>query len=193
MSELQAITGIILAGGEGRRMGGKDKGWLELKGLPLIQRAIERLEPQVDEVVISANRNIEAYQELGKRIFVDDTPYLGPLAGIAACLRRINTDYAVIVPTDAPLIPLDLVSRLLAALPASLVLCQDESRLQPLFGLYHRSLADSITAFLNQGERKLTLWCQQQQPKIVTIGDNRAFTNLNTPSELEHFEKNLPI
>lgn len=191
MSKPDAVTGIILAGGEGRRMGGQDKGWLSLQGLPMIRRAIERLEPQVNEIVISANRNLEAYEQLGKRIYRDETPYQGPLGGIAACLEQCETEYALIVPTDAPLIPLDLVARLRQKLPAALVLCQDEERLQPLFGLYHRSLAKSIREYLGAGERKLTLWCQQQAPEIVTIGDNSAFTNLNTPAELSEFEKNL--
>lgn len=191
MSKPQAITGIILAGGEGRRMGGQDKGWLQLQGLPMIRRAVERLEPQVDEIIISANRNLEAYQELGKRIYADDTPYQGPLGGIAACLEKMETEYALVVPTDAPLIPFNLVDCLRTKLPAKLILCQDEQRLQPLFGLYHRSLADSIHTFLAAGDRKLTLWCKQQGPEIVTIGDNEAFTNLNTPAELSAFEKNL--
>lgn len=191
MSKPEAITGIILAGGEGRRMGGKDKGWLQLQGLPMIRRAIERLQPQVNQIIISANRNLGAYAELGIPIYSDDTPYQGPLGGIAACLEKIETDYALVVPTDAPLIPLNLATSLLSHLPANLILCRDEDRLQPLFGLYHRSLADSIRAFLEGGDRKLMLWCEQQNPKIVTISDSKAFTNLNTPSELNEFEKNL--
>lgn len=193
MSKPKDVTGVILAGGEGRRMGGEDKGWVPLQGLPLIKRAIERLRPQVDRIIISANRNIEAYEALGYPIFHDSTPYMGPLGGIAACLRNIDTEYALVVPTDAPLIPLDLVTILRQHQPANLILCEDKKRLQPLFGLYHRSLAESIEDFLKRGERKLTLWCEQQSPVRVTIGDNNAFTNLNTPAELSEFEKNLPI
>lgn len=191
MSKPTNITGIILAGGEGRRMGGEDKGWLEVEGLPLIKRAIRRLEPQVSEIIISANRNLDAYQTLGKRFFHDTTPYLGPLGGIAACLRQISTEYALVVPTDAPLIPLNLVDLLKQQIPSKLILCEDNQRLQPLFGLYHYSLADSIEHYLAAGERKLTLWCEQQQPARVTIGDTSAFTNLNTPADLNEFEKNL--
>lgn len=193
MSKSRAITGIILAGGEGRRMGGQDKGWLQLQGLPMIRRAIERLQPQVEQIVISANRNLDAYAKLDARIYSDDTPYQGPLGGIAACLEHIDTDYGLIVPTDAPLIPINLVESLSAHIPAKLILCRDEKRLQPLFGLYHRSLAASIRAFLAGGDRKLMLWCEQQDPEVVTIGDNSAFTNLNTPSELSEFEKKLHI
>ena len=193
MSKPQDITGIILAGGEGRRMGGEDKGWLQLQGLPLIKRAIQRLEPQVTSIVISANRNLEIYSSLGYPIFADSEPFQGPLGGIATCLRKIETEYALIVPTDAPLIPTDLVSLLIGYRPARLILCEDQKRLQPLFGLYHHSLAESIEQFLGTGARKLTLWCEQQEPVRVTIGDNQAFTNLNTPEDLSEFEKNLPI
>lgn len=191
MSKPNNVTGIILAGGEGRRMGGEDKGWLEVDGLPLIKRAISRLAPQVNEIIISANRNLQAYEALGRRIFHDNTPYLGPLGGIAACLKQIDTDYGLVVPTDAPLIPMNLVAVLGQHLPTKLILCEDKQRLQPLFGLYHRSLADSIEQYLAAGERKLTLWCEQQQPARVTIGDISAFTNLNTPADLSDFEKNL--
>ncbi|RLT92640.1 molybdenum cofactor guanylyltransferase MobA [Ketobacter sp.] len=192
MSKPKDVTGVILAGGEGRRMGGEDKGWVPLQGLPLIQRAIERLQPQVEHIVISANRNLAAYEALGYPIYHDNTPYLGPLGGIAACLKHIETEYALVVPTDAPLIPLNLVETLCRHRPAKLILCEDQRRLQPLFGLYHRSLATSIDDFLQAGDRKLTLWCERQHPTRVTIGDNEAFTNLNTPSELSEFEKNLP-
>ncbi len=192
MSKATDITGIILAGGEGRRMGGKDKGWVQLHGLPLIERAIQRLRPQVQDIIISANRNLGAYEALGCPIFQDSTPYFGPLGGISACLKHIETEYALVVPTDAPLIPTNLVEILRQHVPAKLILCEDKKRLQPLFGLYHRSLAQSIDRYLEAGERKLTLWCEQQDPVRVTIGDNEAFTNLNTPSELSDFEKNIP-
>jgi molybdenum cofactor guanylyltransferase len=192
MSETDSlsISGVILAGGEGRRMGGRDKGWLDLNGEPLIQQVIQRLQPQVREIVISANRNIDLYETLPFPIIRDSTPFLGPLGGIAACLRTINSEYAVVVPTDAPLIPSDLVQRLYEFAPAPLVLCRDETRLQPLFGLYHRSLAESIDAFLLGGDRKLGLWCEQHNPQIVTISDTSGFTNLNTPQDIENFEKN---
>jgi len=186
------VTGIILAGGEGRRMGGKDKGWIALQGLALVQRAIERLEPQVSEIMISANRNLDAYQQLGKRIVRDDTPYLGPLAGISACLHEIETDYALVVPTDAPLIPLNLLELLQTQYPSKLILCQDERQLQPLFGLYHRSLATSIDRYLAAGERKLTTWCEQHNPARIRLDDNSAFTNLNTPEDLLDFEHKHP-
>lgn len=186
------VTGLILAGGEGRRMEGKDKGWVELQGLPLVKRAIERVQPQVNQLLISANRNIETYQQLGHTVVKDETPFLGPLAGILAGLQHIETEYALVVPTDAPLIPDNLVSLLSEHLPKPLVLCRDHDRLQPLFGLYHHSLAPSIQSFLGNGERKLMKWCEQHEPAIVTIRDKTAFTNLNTPHDLKEFEKKIP-
>lgn len=190
MSAVTDITGVILAGGEGRRMHGQDKGWIELNGLPLIQQVLNRLQPQVKSIVISANRNIPEYQALCDRIITDDMPFLGPLSGIASALEAIDTQYAVIVPTDAPLVPKDLVQSLQTKLPAKLILCKDDERLQPLFGLYHRDLAVSIRQYLSSGERKLTQWCMAQNPEIVSLDDHRSFTNINTPLDLERFEKN---
>lgn len=179
------LTGIVLAGGEGRRMNGQDKGWVCVNGTPLIEHVLARLLPQVDHCIISANRNLERYRSLQLPVVSDDDVFLGPLAGIAKALQHIATDYALVVPTDAPLLPLDLAHRLLPALPARLVLCHDGERLQPLFSLYHRDLAASIQDFLQKGNRKLTDWCMAQQPVIVTIGDIHCFSNLNSEAELQ--------
>ncbi len=178
------LTGIILAGGEGRRMGGQDKGWLELNGTPLVERVLQRLQPQVTTCMISANRNLERYRALGVPVIHDAEVYLGPLAGIARVLAEVRTDYALVVPTDAPFLPTNLATQLCQALPAQLVICHDGERLQPLFGLFHRELGDSITGFLQSGQRQLTRWCLEQNPKIVTIRDTKSFTNLNEPEEL---------
>lgn len=180
------VTGIILAGGEGRRMGGVDKGWVHYQGTPLIQHVIKAISPQVDNLIISANRNLKQYQQLGYPVFEDNTPYLGPLGGIAAALSHIQTEYGLIVPTDAPHIPVNLVDQLIEKQPAKLILCQDNERLQPLFGLYHRSLVKSIQNFLNQGQRKLTRWCLNQTPETVLFENNRCFTNLNSLADLEN-------
>lgn len=191
MGNSTGLTGIILAGGEGRRMGGQDKGWVDLCGRPLIQHVLERVAPQVDQCIISANRNLSHYQALGVSVVHDDTAYLGPLAGIAAALALVATDYALVVPTDAPLIPHDLAERLLPHSPARLVICHDGERLQPLFGLYHRSLLASIQAFLDSGQRQLTRWCMEQSPAVVTISDIRPFANLNTGADLARIQAEL--
>lgn len=191
MDNVLPVTGIILAGGEGRRMTGQDKGWITLQGKPLVQHVLERLQPQVMQCVISANRNVERYRALGIAVVSDPDVYLGPLAGIASALQQITTDYALVVPTDAPLLPLDLATRLQQALPARLVICHDGERLQPLFGLYHRDCAESIRDYLAEGQRKLTHWCMTQNPTIVTLTDAAAFTNLNTPDELAQLQQAL--
>jgi len=186
------LTGIILAGGEGSRMGGEDKGWIKLRGKPLVEWVLERLQPQVDGIIVSANRNLERYQALKVPVVHDATVYLGPLAGIATALENMTTDYGLVVPTDAPLIPTDLAAQLLpyclSQNPTRLVICHDGERLQPLFGLYHRSLATSIREFLASDQRQLTRWCLEQNPEIVTIGDTQIFTNLNTTDELARIE-----
>lgn len=192
MGSTVPLTGIILAGGEGRRMDGQDKGWIELHGKPLIRHVLDRLQPQVSShCIISANRNLERYRALGVPVVTDAEVYLGPLAGIAHALQHIPTDYALVVPTDAPLVPLDLATRLQNELPAKLVICHDGERLQPLFGIFHRSLSDSIFQFLHSGQRQLTRWCMEQSPKIVTIGDTSAFANLNTAEELVRISTHL--
>lgn len=188
MGSSTGITGVILAGGEGRRMDGQDKGWITLCGKPLIEHVLERIAPQVDSCIISANRNLERYRALGVPVVHDEKVYLGPLAGIATALEHITTDYALVVPTDAPLIPPDLAARLLPYCPTRLVICHDGERLQPLFGLYHRSLANSIRQFLASDQRQLTRWCMEQTPEIVTIGDTNIFSNLNTADELARIE-----
>lgn len=185
------VTGIILAGGEGRRMDGQDKGWIPFRGKPLVEHVLARLQPQVTNCIISANRNLERYQTLGASVVRDAEVYLGPLAGIAHALASIETDYGLVIPTDAPLLPMDLAERLWQRLPAKLVICHDGERLQPLFGLYHRSLVPSITAYLESGQRQLTRWCMAQDPEIVTIGDTFSFTNLNTPEELKRATQHL--
>jgi molybdenum cofactor guanylyltransferase len=192
MGSTVPLTGIILAGGEGRRMDGQDKGWIELHGKPLIRHVLDRLQPQVSSrCIISANRNLERYRALGVPVVTDAEVYLGPLAGIAHALQHIDTDYALVVPTDAPLVPLDLATRLQNELPAKLVICHDGERLQPLFGIFHRSLSESIFQFLHSGQRQLTRWCMEQSPKTVTIGDTFAFANLNTAEELARIGTHL--
>ena len=182
------LTGVILAGGEGRRMDGRDKGWIELAGKPMVELVLARLSPQVNSCMISANRNLDRYRALDVPVVSDGEVYLGPLAGIVTALETISTDFALVVPTDAPLLPIDLGRLLVKSGANNLVICHDGERLQPLFGLYHRSLAPSIRDYLASGQRQLTRWCLLQQPEIVTIGDTFAFSNLNTETERARIE-----
>lgn len=182
------LTGVILAGGEGRRMDGRDKGWIELAGKPMVELVLKRLAPQVNSCMISANRNLERYRALNVPVVNDGDVYLGPLAGIVTALEAMSTDFALVVPTDAPLLPIDLAQLLMESGTNNLVICHDGERLQPLFGLYHRSLAPSIREYLASGQRQLTRWSLSRQPEIVTISDTFAFSNLNTETERTRIE-----
>ncbi len=187
-----SVTGIILAGGAGSRMHGQDKGWLKVNNTPFIELVIKRLSPQVDRLFISANRNIERYQELGLPVFQDqdqdqNEPFQGPLAGMLAGLASMDTEYACFVPVDAPFLPQNLLDVLKshAGDKPNLVLLNVNNRLQPLFGLYHKSLLASMKAYFETGKRKLITWCEAQQPTIVDWpGDSDGFTNINTPDDL---------
>lgn len=190
------ITGVILAGGAGRRMEGQDKGLVELNGKPFISWTLERLRPQVKHIIVSANRNLSTYKALGLTVISDESPesYEGPVAGIVRCLEQLETPWACVVPVDAPLIPPELVATLETACSrgANLILLEIEGRLQPLFGLYSKSLLASLKAYYDQGERKLIKWCEQQQPIILSWeGDTFYFRNLNSTSERNQFEIEL--
>lgn len=185
---MDKLTGLILAGGAGRRMGGADKGLLDFQGRPLVAHVIERLAPQVANLLISANRNLDIYVRLGYPLVSDIQPdYPGPLAGLAAGLAACQTDWLVCVPCDCPALPLDLVSRLFAAVTkesALMAVPVTEGQLQPTFQLCHRSLLPALSAYLASGERRVSGWCRQQGAVEVAFVDIRAFRNLNHPSEL---------
>lgn len=184
----ERITGLILAGGAGRRMGGADKGLLEYQGRPLVTHVIERLAPQVDSLLISANRNLDIYARLGYPLVSDDqSDYPGPLAGLAAGLAACTSDWLVCAPCDCPALPLDLISRLQAAVtePSTLMAVPvTEGQLQPTFQLCHRSLLPALSAYLASGERRVSGWCRQQGAIEVAFPDISAFRNLNHPTEL---------
>lgn len=190
------VTGIVLAGGQGSRMGSKDKGWLRFHGEPMIKQVIQRLAPQVANIIISANRHLVEYQQLGYPIVQDDNAhgdrFQGPIAGILSGLQKTTTEYAVIVPCDAPLISTDLVEQLLRAnrdQTHNLTLFRVAGRTQPLFGLYRRSLLADLEEYFQSGERKLMAWCESQQPEVIDFrGDTNAFANINTPDELQRME-----
>ena len=192
----ERITGLILAGGAGRRMGGADKGLLDFQGRPLVAHVIERLAPQVGRLLISANRNLDIYARLGYPLVSDDQPdYPGPLAGLAVGLAACPTDWLVCAPCDCPALPLDLVSRLLAAVTeqrALMAVPVTEDQMQPTFQLCHRRLLPALTAYLAAGERRVSGWCRQQDAIEVAFSDINAFRNLNHPDELKELALNLP-
>lgn len=182
------VTGLILAGGAGRRMGGTDKGLLPYRGRPLVAHAIERLAPQVDALLISANRNLEAYAAFGHPLVGDALPeYPGPLAGLAAGLAACATEWLACVPCDCPALPPDLVARLLAAAEAQrapLAVAVTAEGMQPTFQLCRRELLPALEAWLAAGERRAGLWCRQQNAAEAYFDDPAAFANFNHPEEL---------
>jgi molybdopterin-guanine dinucleotide biosynthesis protein A len=191
------ITGLVLAGGRGERMGGVDKGLQQYLGAPLIDHAVMRLAPQVHGVLISANRNIEFYATRAARVLVDSSDnYAGPLAGILAGLRAAPTPWLAVVPCDAPRLPLDLVARLAQAVDASApssgaVVERDHGadgrRLEPVCCLLSTALADDLARYLASGRRKVEPWVAAHAMPVAfdRPQDADAFTNLNTLAELD--------
>lgn len=199
MSQVQDklnITGVILAGGRATRMGGRDKGLLLLNGRPMIQYVLESLSPQVDEVLINANRHLQEYGQFGPPVITDEPKeFSGPLAGMAAALHASHSDYVLSVPCDGPWVPRDLAQRLLKALllqGTKVAAAHDGERLQPVFALIHRDLLPALEAYLAAGDRKLGMWIKQQQAALVDFSDQvEAFFNVNSPMELREAERRL--
>jgi molybdenum cofactor guanylyltransferase len=189
-----AISGVILAGGRGKRMGGVDKGLQLLLGRPLISWVVERLRPQVAEVIVSANRDLERYAAIGDRVVTDrSADFNGPLAGLQAGLAVADHDLMVTVPCDAPLLPSDLVARLAFALEesgADVAIAVTGDQPHPVFCLCKRKMLSSIDAFLASGARKVDLWVSSVRHVQVTF-DGEAFVNVNTPEELRALEHKL--
>ena len=188
----EAITGVVLAGGLGRRMDGNDKGLQLLRGKPLAQWVAERLAPQVDELLISANRNPERYTAFGHRVVADAIPdFAGPLAGLHAALSAAAHPLVATAPCDSPFLPEDLVSRLYAGLTAAdadLALVRAGERVHPVFCLCRRELLPGLTAYLASGERRFMGWIAAVNAVEVDFSDRaEAFENLNTLADLTRF------
>ena len=194
------ITGLILAGGRGSRMGGVDKGLQQHLGVPLALHALERLRPQVTALMLNANRNLPAYQAMGAAVYPDEiTDYPGPLAGMLAGLSNCRTPYLVTVPCDTPNFPLDLVTRLAdglasvdAAMATAYTLEDGRPRAQPVFCLMRASLRDSLSAFVESGERKTGLFAAEHHSAKVVFNDAAAFANANTLEELAKLQNPAP-
>lgn len=189
----QAITGVILAGGLGRRMGGVDKGLQLLDGKPLVRHVAERLAPQVSQLLVNANRNQQTYAALGYRLFADLLPdFAGPLAGLHAGLSTATTPLLVTVPCDSPFLPNDLVRRLhdsLVAAHADLAVARTFDQPHPVFCLCRRELLPHLTAYLAAGGRKFDRWYSTLHAVEVPFDDEAAaFENINTIEALNRFE-----
>ena len=191
-----AVAGLILAGGRARRMGGQDKGLIPLAGRPMIEHVLRRLRPQVATIVISANRNGERYARFGHPVIADVLgDYPGPLAGVLSALIDTRQPWLAVVPCDSPLLPEDIVERLLhTALTASaeLAVAHDGERLQPVFALLHRSLLASLRAYLESGGHKVDAWYAQHRMIATDLSDRpEAFVNINTPEDHAALEREI--
>jgi molybdenum cofactor guanylyltransferase len=188
------VTGLILAGGQGRRMGNVDKGLQPLRGRPMVAWVLERLAPQVTEVIVNANQNQAEYARLGCRVVGDEIGgFAGPLAGLQAGLRANVHPFLVTVPCDSPFLPRDLVKRLHAALIANhadLAVAKTGAQPHPVFSLVRESLAGHLTKFLEAGGRKIDAWYASLKVVEVPFDDQPdAFSNINTPADLAEHEK----
>ncbi|MFD0914003.1 molybdenum cofactor guanylyltransferase MobA [Methylophilus luteus] len=177
------ITAVILAGGRGMRMGGIDKGLVDYQGKAMVAQVLQRIRPQVDQVIINANRNLATYQQYGVTVVADATDQFdGPLAGFQAGAAHAATDWILTVPCDSPLLPLDLVARLSQAVQVTntlVAVARSVSGEHPVFCLFHHSLKADLTAFLSEGQRRVSGWQARHSPVFVTFEDEQAFTNIN--------------
>lgn len=191
------ITGLVLAGGRGTRMGGVDKGLQHHLGLPLARHALQRLQPQVGPLMINANRNLAAYEAMGVPVWPDPLPdFPGPLAGLLAGLAHCDTPYLLTVPCDTPRFPADLAQRLSQALgdehadvAMAATLEDGQMRAQPVFALMRRDLLPSLAAYLDRGERKIAVWMRQHRCVEVPFDDGAAFFNANTLADLQQLQR----
>ena len=201
------ITGLVLAGGRGSRMGGVDKGLQLHRGQPLALHALQRLAPQVGPLLMNANRHIDQYALFGAPVVVDaqaaaQADFAGPLAGLLAGLQACRTPWLVSVPCDSPLFPADLVARLArAAVDAQADVAiavtpgaDGSLQPQPVFCLLRATLRDPLQAFLAQGQRKIDRFTGQQRQVQVLFADAAAFVNANTADDLARLQApGLPV
>ena len=190
------VTGLLLAGGQARRMGGNDKGLLPLNGRPLAAWGLERLAPQVDEALISANRNQAQYEKLGASVISDSIDgFVGPLAGFVSGLQQAKNQWIVTAPCDSPFLAEDYVERMIATMSkqsVDAVVAHDGNRLQPVFILINCRLREGLFQFLESDQRKIDLWLDQTNWCMTDFSDcPDMFLNANTPEELELMHQTL--
>ncbi len=181
-----SVTTVILAGGQGSRMGG-DKALRDLRGLPLIEWVLGAIMPQANEILISANDNLPAFQHLGYPVVSDYVPgYAGPLAGLQAGMQHASGEWVASVPCDTPFLPDDLIARLLtAASDMEAAVAVVNGRRQPAIALYHRSVLPRLNAYLDGGERRISGWQDLLRVREAVFDDDEAFLNINSLQDLE--------
>jgi molybdenum cofactor guanylyltransferase len=190
------ITAVILAGGKARRMHGEDKGLVELLGRPLVDYIIAGLRPQVDHILVNANRNLARYREFGYPVIEDSMgDYCGPLAGIATAMQAAGTPLLLTVPCDSPFMPARLLETLYRAMTqagADSSVAHDGKRLQQVYALLHCALLPDLQDYLDNGGRKVDTWYAQHRVAVAdfsTVAD--SFLNLNTPRDMQAIKARL--
>lgn len=184
------VTGLVLAGGQGQRMGGQDKGWVEFRQRPMVEYAVQLLRPEVSTLLISCNRNIPRYSELADLTIADELEgYQGPLAGIQAALRVCKTDNLLVVPCDTPLLSEQIIGRLLAvakAHPRHICVLSETDWWHPLHTVIPVEFAASLDRWLEEGRRGVQGWMRQHPFVEVDVSDLASqLQNLNSPDELQ--------
>lgn len=192
------ITAIILAGGQGKRMGGKDKGLVKFCKHSLIQSVIEKILPQVEHIMINANRNTAKYEAFGYPVISDAmNNFQGPLAGFMAAMQSVTTNYILCVPCDGPMISNELVSRLSTYLVednAEIAVAHDGSRMQPVYVLMSTHLKNSLENYLLSGERKIDQWYANHKVTLVDFSDcPDTFININTHQERDSLQSKRSV
>ena len=193
---VEDITAVILAGGKARRMGGEDKGLIELHGRPLLDYIISAVRPQTGHILINANRNLDRYREFGYPVVADIMgDFFGPLAGMASGMQASSTPYILTLPCDSPYVPPDLAGRLYRAMTAAnaeISVAHDGVRLQPVFVLLRCELLPGLLEYLEGGGRKIDTWFTRQHLAYADFSDvPDTFLNLNSPADLPVIERLL--
>ena len=183
------ITAVILSGGQATRMNHQDKGLIPFKGKPLIDYVSSTIQKEACRVLVSANRNLDAYQEFGE-VITDSLPgFQGPLAGVLSALNEVKTQYLLVAPCDTPFISHCLITRLLKHMQqsnADICVATDGQRIHPTFALINTDLEDNLSDFLAQGNRKMGLWLKNNHTQEVDFSDcTELFINLNSPEDFD--------
>jgi molybdopterin-guanine dinucleotide biosynthesis protein A len=192
MSGQNKVTGVVLAGGLARRMNKQDKGLIEYHNKSMVTYAVKAMMEVTDNVVINANRNLDAYAQFGCEVITDQTDtFDGPLAGILSAMMYAETSIVCVIPCDSPLIKAKHLQRLLIALDdtVDIAVASDGNRMQPVFLALKTSLQPDLEAYLQAGERKIDVWLQQHSLRVVDFSqDKNIFMNINTLDELNALE-----
>ena len=195
LTKNQNVSACILAGGAGKRMGGKDKGLIHLAGKPLISHVFDRISAQVETVYVSANRNLDQYKHFAKNVVRDEPhDFQGPLAGMLAALKFIKTTYVAFVPCDCPFFPGDLVTRLLPGnsnCSETIRVACVNGRDQPVFAVIPTSFSETLSDYLDKGGRKIINWYESHKAEKISFSNLADFDNLNNPEDFLEAEKRI--